>query len=118
MLFILFYAKSLKTSITIFYSIVNRQRSLLHRCSEEAQLVALQLEREFELNGVHLPQSQRSHILDLQSEIFHLSNLYMNNLNSSTNSFKIPMSKSNNIPSSILDILNKDNKYIYLTDEV
>lgn len=81
-------------------------------------MVALQLEREFQLNGVHLNKEQRNDILDIHSEIYQLSNIYMNNLDSSNVTFKVPVVKSKYFPKTLLNILKKDSNYIYLSDEV
>lgn len=85
------YIAQLNADTNLYQSLTNVTSSPVFRTlSEEQQRFATLLKAEFERDGIHLPDSEREHVRQLQGHITQLETLFQENITNCRKFFDVP----------------------------
>ena len=84
------YIAQLNGDANLYQSLTNVTSSAIFQdLSEEQQRFATLLKAEFERDGIHLPDSERENVRQLQSHITHLETLFQDNITNTRKFFDV-----------------------------
>ena len=83
------YIATLNADTSLYESLrlVTQATHIFEQLTEEEQRFAILLQREFELDGIHLPDEQRQHAQQLHSHVIQLETMFANNITNAQKSF-------------------------------
>jgi intermediate peptidase len=83
------YIGTLNADQRLYNSLVMVDQSFAKDMTEEEQRFCFLLKREFELDGIHLPDDQRAHVQELHQHVTHLETLFGSNITNAHKTFLV-----------------------------
>jgi intermediate peptidase len=83
------YIGTLNTDKTLYNALANVHQHFYEELTEEEQRFCTLLKQEFEIDGIHLPESERQKVKELHNHVTNLESLFMSNITNSHKQFMV-----------------------------